>query len=115
MTLPKGPAGVEECETQDCTGCQWCTPEVRPVREGAFFSALFDLPWPAILHVRAIYGRTMREHADAAHPEAIEDIALKCTEPLEPAEREAWLFGYRFYDTPPPGGDGVGDAGRSGS
>lgn len=24
MTIPNGPAGIEECEDNDCTGCNWC-------------------------------------------------------------------------------------------
>lgn len=24
MTVPLGPAGVDECEDLDCTGCEWC-------------------------------------------------------------------------------------------
>lgn len=30
MTVVHGPAGVEECEDNDCTGCRWCEPRRSP-------------------------------------------------------------------------------------
>ena len=78
----------------------------------AFFTAVFDRgDWTAEQHVKAVYGFTMREHADAAHPEQVEHIAELSTAGMGEADREAWLFGYRFRDRPAPGGDnGDGNA-----
>lgn len=44
----------------------------------------------------AFRGLSVREHFDAHHPEQIERGAEMA--PPEAADREAWLFGYRFVD-----------------
>jgi len=77
----------------------------------AFFRALFSEDWSAAQHLQAVYGFLMRQHADAAHPDAVEHIAQLTTDKLDPGVRDAWLFGYRFRDTPASGGEGVGHAG----
>jgi hypothetical protein len=61
----------------------------------------FDKSWTGDQVVKAIYGFTMREHVDQAHPGDVEHVANLATLPMQPEARDAWLFGYRFCDTPP--------------
>jgi hypothetical protein len=68
--------------------------------------------WPEPLQVRALYGYVMREHVEAKHPGQVKEIQQAFLETMPPEAREAWLFGYRFRDTPAPqGGEGDGDGG----
>lgn len=80
----------------------------------AFFRALIKQSWTVEQYVKALYGWGMRTHAEADHPDAVDKIAQLSTEQMDPALREAWLFGYRFRDTAAPGGDGVGNEGGDG-
>ncbi len=56
--------------------------------------------------VGAIQGRVMREHVNVAHPSEVEHVAgIAC--PTNDT-REGWLFGYRYEDSTPRGGDEQG-------
>jgi hypothetical protein len=57
--------------------------------------------WPAEKAAQSVAGFSMREHVDLEHPDQVEQVAELATLPLPPEAREAWLFGYRFCDTPP--------------
>jgi len=48
-----------------------------------------------------VYGFNMREHVDQFHSNDVEHVATLATAPMLPEARDAWLFGYRFCDTPP--------------
>ncbi len=63
--------------------------------------AVLDDGWTGERAVQAVYGFNMREHVDKAHPDQVEHVASLATLPLQPEDRDAWLFGYRFCDTPP--------------
>jgi hypothetical protein len=45
MTIVNGPANIEECENDECTGCAWCDPPRRapePCDPGCPGWAVFD-------------------------------------------------------------------------
>lgn len=84
------------------------TPE-REERFSVFVRALLSRPFTIPEYQSAIYGFSLREHVEEAHPESREQAADLGSARLDPAEREAWLFGYRFRDRQAPGGEeGVG-------
>jgi hypothetical protein len=62
---------------------------------------MLDNDWGAVRCVKAIYGFTMREHVNEAHPDQVQRVAEMATEPMAPEDRDAWLFGYRYHDAPP--------------
>jgi len=70
---------------------------------GRLMRQILDNGWTDVRAVRAIYGFTMREHVNEAHPNDVERVAEMATLPMVvPEERDAWLFGYRYHDTPTP-------------
>ena len=84
-------------------------------RYTVFVRALLLHDWSVQQYRSAIYGYSLREHVEEAHPdqrELTEELGLAR---LDPDEREAWLFGYRFRDRPAPGGEEGGDGGSGGS
>lgn len=64
--------------------------------------ATLDRQWEAPKAIRAVYGFLMREHVDQDHPGEVEKVAELATLPMQPEDRDAWMFGYRFCDAPTP-------------
>lgn len=75
--------------------------ETPALRQHRFLTTLFAHDWPSERHVRACYGYAMREHAETDHPGEVTRVELLGALPLQPEDRDAWLFGYRFRDTHP--------------
>ena len=62
---------------------------------------VLDQSWTGDQAVQAVHGFNMREHVDQFHSNDVEHVATLATAPMLPEARDAWLFGYRFCDTPP--------------
>lgn len=79
-----------------------------------FVRALLLRDWSVQQYQSAIYAYSLREHVEQAHPMQREETAELGLARLDPDQREAWLFGYRFRDTPAAGGEEGGDSGSGG-
>jgi hypothetical protein len=77
--------------------------ELDAAEESAFMHQLVRRePFDAQFAVGALYGRTVRQHADECHPDQVDQMrALMCPKPpLAPAVIDGWLHGFDWKPEP---------------